>query len=32
MILVSLPSVWREAGNDVVDNRAVDVVFSLITP
>ena len=31
--LVSLPSVWREAGNDVVDNNlAVDVVFSLITP
>jgi hypothetical protein len=29
--LVSLPSVWREAGNDVVDNLAVDVVFSLIT-
>jgi hypothetical protein len=29
--LVSLPSVWREVGNDVVDNLAVDVVFSLIT-
>src|SRR4029077_5383077 len=29
--LVSLPSVWREAGNDVVDKLAVDVVFSLIT-
>ena len=29
--LVSLPSLWREAGNDVVDNLAADVLFSLIT-
>src|SRR5438067_8512930 len=27
--LVSLPSRWREAGNDLVDNLAADVVFSL---
>ena len=27
----ALPSLWREAGNDVVDNLAADVVFSLIT-
>src|ERR1700730_4844319 len=26
--LVYLPSLWREAGNDVVDNLAADVVFS----
>ena len=27
-----LPSLWRDSGNDVVDNLVVDVVFALITP